>query len=172
MASTGKDTVKTIITYILVLVAVLGVIISMWRTNNQVAQARKDGREQQYTADKEIYAKLRVMENEIIDNSVTLKKLDTWDDHTTIEIARLKDSLVIFPTKEEVNAKFSNSNTTLKTDMMTVNSQMNNLNQRIAHLEGAWQLWIINFYRAPPVLTKSVETIPLHNTIYNAEMYK
>ena len=96
------EMVKSLFTYGMFIIAVMGVIISILRTNNQadqsrlqVAQARQAVTTQQYEADKEMHGKLRVMENEIIDNSVTLKKLDTSDDNTNVQISRLKDSLIV-----------------------------------------------------------------------------
>ena len=168
----GGEIAKNIVTYVGLFVAIGGLIWAVIAGNNRIQNAKSQAIESQQSSDTKISVQISLNREDISDNQASIKKLDSSDDKNSVQINRIKDSLAIYATKEEVNAKFGNSSTTLKTDMMTTNSQLNNLNQRISHLEGAWQLWIINFYRAPPVLSAPTENVPTDNKIYDNEMYK
>ncbi len=168
----GGEIAKNIITYVGLFVAIGGLFVAVVVGNNRIQNAKSQALESQQDSDTKITVQISLNREDISDNQASIKKLDNSDDKNSVQINRIKDSLAIYPTKDDVNSKFGNFSTTLKTDMMTVNSQMNNFNQRISHLEGAWQLWIINFYRAPPVLSSPTDNVPDNSKIYDSEMYK
>jgi len=163
---------KNIITYIGLFVAIGGLVVSIIISNHRIEATKSDAIRAQQQSDKQIYIQISLNKAEIADNSASIKKLDNSDDKNSAQINRIKDSLVIFPKKDEVNSKFANFSTTLKTDMMTINARMNNFNERISYLEGSWQLWIVNYYRAPPVISIQAPSEPERANTYNPEMYK
>jgi len=168
----GGEVAKNIVTYVGLFVAIGGLVIAVVVGSSRMQAQKSQAMQDRQQSDKLIYTQISLNKADISDNNSSIKKLADSDDKNSLAINRIKDSLVVFPTKDEVNSKFGNFSTTLKTDMMTVNSQMNNFNQRISHLEGAWQLWIINFYRAPPVLSEPTDNVPTDSKIYDSEMYK
>lgn len=172
MERRGGEIAKNIVTYIGLCVAIGGLLVAVIVGNNRIQATKSQATQAQQQSDKMIYTQISLNKADIVDNISSIKKLAESDDKNSAAINSIKDSLAIYPTKDEVNAKFGNYSTTLKTDMMTVSAQLSNYNQRISHLEGAWQLWVINFYRAPPVETVPTDNVPSEGRIYDNEMYK
>jgi len=163
---------KNIITYIGLFVAIGGLVVSIIISNHRIEATKSDAIRAQQQSDKQIYIQISLNKAEIADNSASIKKLDGSDDKNSVQINRIKDGLIIFATKDEVNSKFANFSTTVKTDILIIDSQMNNFNQRISYLEGAWQLWLVNYYRAPPVISVQKLNNSDRSNVYNSEMYK
>ncbi len=165
-----SDTVKFWASIILPIIAISVAYMTLSHRQEITTKTEQKARERLYN---DLNIQQQLLKDDVLEIKTKLDVLDSSDDKNSMAINRIKDSLVVFPTKEEVNAKFGNFSTTLKTDMMGVNSWLQIFNQRISHMEGSWQQWNINYYRSVPVVTTSIsDNSPETQEIYDTQRYK
>ncbi len=170
MRNQKGENIKFWLTIALPVVAILIAYMRLSHTQTHATKSEADARQNEFNI---LNTKHQILEGDVKDLENVTANLKISDEKNSSDISRLKDGLIIFATKEEMNAKFGNSSTTLKTDMMGVDSWLQNFNQRISHMEGAWQTWNIYYFHSTPVRTSSITVNdPNPQPIYDGERYK
>ena len=167
---TGSKT--TFLIFAPLLISLGAVTVSYWSSSHKIRESETLAKDRTNEKEKKIEREIALVNNDLIKVNADISSLKIGDASAQSSISTLKDSLRNYTTKEEFNSRANSLSTILKTDVMGLTAQQNDMNRRLSLLEGQWSFFLLSSFHAASIPITGISNGEKSPYIYNSNMYK